>query len=99
MEHIPGGGEKKIFDEKPRWQARSKIGSLDNINHQPLGGRVRITNNKLNWGYKSKVSGRSNQAEEHSGNTRRELKNIFVQITLSMLSVYPKCIIKWTVFG
>ncbi len=56
MEHIPGGGEKKIFDEKPRWQARSKIGSLDNIDHQPLGGRVRITNNKLNWGYKSKVS-------------------------------------------
>ena len=38
-----------IIDEKLKWNAKSKIGSLDNKSHQPGGGRGSIVNEKLTW--------------------------------------------------
>lgn len=30
-EHVPGGGDNRIFTERPKWKAKAKVGSLDNI--------------------------------------------------------------------
>ena len=39
-----------IIDEKLKWNAKSKIGSLDNTTHKPGGGgRGSIVNEKLSW--------------------------------------------------
>ena len=34
-DHKPGGGNVRIFHEKPKFNVTSKIGSLDNAKHVP----------------------------------------------------------------
>lgn len=31
VQHVPGGGDKLIFSEKPRWKAKARVGSLENL--------------------------------------------------------------------
>ena len=38
-----------IIDEKLKWNAKSKIGSLQNTTHKPGGGSRKIVNEKLKW--------------------------------------------------
>ena len=42
INHKPAGGQKKIFSEKPKFEAKSKCGSLDNIKHKPAGGDKKV---------------------------------------------------------
>ena len=37
-----GGGENKIFDQKMKVEAKSKVGSTDNIKHKAGGGNVKV---------------------------------------------------------
>lgn len=48
-------------------QAKSKIGSLNNIKHTPTGGSVRIQTQKLNWQAKSKVGSLDNKQHTPGG--------------------------------
>lgn len=54
INHKPGGGDKKVFDEKVHVlkekiisKAKPKIGSLDNIKHKPGGGDKKIFDEKV----------------------------------------------------
>ena len=48
ISHKPGGGQKKIFSEKPKFVAKSKCGSLDNVTHKPAGGQKKVGSVGLN---------------------------------------------------
>ena len=37
-----GGGENKIFDQKVKVEAKSKVGSTDNMKHKAGGGNVKV---------------------------------------------------------
>ena len=37
-----GGGDNKIFDQKVKVEAKSKVGSTDNIKHKAGGGNVKV---------------------------------------------------------
>ncbi len=39
---ISGGGEKKIFNQKIKVEAKSKVGSTDNIRHKAGGGNIKV---------------------------------------------------------
>lgn len=45
----PKEREIVIIDEKLKWNAQSKIGSLQNSTHKPGGGTKKIVNEKLKW--------------------------------------------------
>lgn len=40
--YTPSGGNVKIESHKLSWNARSKIGSLDYVDHKPKGGNIRV---------------------------------------------------------
>ncbi|TKR67445.1 hypothetical protein L596_023595 [Steinernema carpocapsae] len=48
-DHLPQGGNVKIFSEKKTYSVTSKIGSLDNAKHVPGGGKVKIESVKTNF--------------------------------------------------
>ncbi|XP_037051177.1 microtubule-associated protein tau isoform X4 [Bradysia coprophila] len=52
--YIPKGGEKKITHTKLQWNAKSKIGSLENANHKPGGGDKKIESVKTEFKDKAK---------------------------------------------
>lgn len=52
--YIPKGGEKKITHTKLQWNAKSKIGSLENASHKPGGGDKKIESIKTEFKDKAK---------------------------------------------
>ena len=40
--HFSGGGDKKIATQRIEWNARPKVGSVDNIKHKPGGGDIKV---------------------------------------------------------
>ncbi|KAJ1563470.1 hypothetical protein HK405_001920, partial [Cladochytrium tenue] len=60
-DHVPQGGDIKIFSEKVQVKAEPKVGSLDNITHTPGGGSVRIKSEKIDLnGVSSKIGSLEN---------------------------------------
>ena len=60
-------GRTCYVNRLPRWRSRSKIGSLDNINHIPGGGERRVFNEKPQWNAHSKVLYRPHLGEGGRG--------------------------------
>jgi microtubule-associated protein tau len=52
--YVPKGGDKKIISTKLQWNAKSKIGSLDNVEHKPGGGDKKIVEIKTDFKDKAK---------------------------------------------
>ncbi|XP_056640734.1 microtubule-associated protein tau isoform X1 [Diorhabda sublineata] len=52
--YTPRSGEKKIVHQKLQWNAKSKIGSLENATHKPKGGDKKIESIKLDFKEKAK---------------------------------------------
>ncbi|XP_039490421.1 microtubule-associated protein 4 isoform X4 [Drosophila santomea] len=52
--YMPKGGEKKIVTTKLQWNAKSKIGSLENAAHKPGGGDKKIETLKMDFKDKAK---------------------------------------------
>ncbi|XP_070502931.1 transcription factor SPT20 homolog, partial [Chironomus tepperi] len=52
--YTPRGGDKKIVSQKLQWNAKSKIGSLENAAHKPGGGDKRIVEIKTDFKEKAK---------------------------------------------
>ncbi|XP_032289752.1 microtubule-associated protein 4 isoform X3 [Drosophila virilis] len=52
--YMPKGGEKKIVTTKLQWNAKSKIGSLENAAHKPGGGDKKIESLKMDFKDKAK---------------------------------------------
>ncbi|XP_055853600.1 microtubule-associated protein tau isoform X2 [Episyrphus balteatus] len=52
--YTPKGGDKKIVSTKLQWNAKSKIGSLENANHKPGGGDKKIDTIKADFKDKAK---------------------------------------------
>lgn len=66
--YTPRGGEKKIFSHKLTWNAKSKIGSLENTSHKPGGGDKRIVEVKTDFTRaRSKVGSRDNIQHKPGG--------------------------------
>ncbi|XP_060650913.1 microtubule-associated protein tau isoform X2 [Drosophila nasuta] len=67
--YMPKGGEKKIVTTKLQWNAKSKIGSLDNAAHKPGGGDKKIETLKMNFNdkAKSKVGSKDNVKHQPGG--------------------------------
>ena len=42
------------MSQKLKWEAKSKIGSLDNTKHKPGGGKIKIETVKLDFSEKAK---------------------------------------------
>ncbi|KAJ3046023.1 hypothetical protein HDV00_003772 [Rhizophlyctis rosea] len=63
IHHRPGGGQKKIFDERvaPKFRnVGSKVGSLENIAYAPPASQVQIVDVPLRWRAHSKVGSLEN---------------------------------------
>ena len=41
-DYQPARSDVKIVSEKLTWQAKSKVGSMDNAAHKPTGGNVQV---------------------------------------------------------
>ncbi|XP_055384209.1 microtubule-associated protein tau isoform X2 [Condylostylus longicornis] len=52
--YTPKGGDKKIVTTKLNWNAKSKIGSLENASHKPGGGDKKIETLKTDFKEKAK---------------------------------------------
>ncbi|XP_053698709.1 microtubule-associated protein tau [Sabethes cyaneus] len=67
--YVPKGGDKKILSTKLQWNARSKIGSLENANHKPGGGDKKIETLKTDFKdrAKSKVGSKDNLGYQPGG--------------------------------
>ncbi|XP_072385702.1 uncharacterized protein [Diabrotica undecimpunctata] len=67
--YTPKGGEKKIVSQKLQWNAKSKIGSLENTTHKPKGGDKKIESMKLDFKEKakSKVGSKDNIKHQPGG--------------------------------
>nr|pir hypothetical protein F42G9.9 - Caenorhabditis elegans [Caenorhabditis elegans] len=63
----PAKSDVKIVSEKLTWQAKSKVGSMDNAAHKPAGGNVQILSQKLNWKAESKVGSKDNMNHRPGG--------------------------------
>ncbi|XP_058813936.1 microtubule-associated protein tau isoform X4 [Topomyia yanbarensis] len=67
--YVPKGGDKKIITNKLQWNARSKIGSLENTSHKPGGGDKKIETLKTDFKdrAKSKVGSKDNMSYQPGG--------------------------------
>ncbi|XP_023176881.2 microtubule-associated protein 4 isoform X3 [Drosophila hydei] len=67
--YMPKGGEKKIVTTKLQWNAKSKIGSLDNAAYKPGGGDKKIESLKMDFKdkAKSKVGSKDNVKHQPGG--------------------------------
>ncbi|KAH8251879.1 hypothetical protein KR038_010659 [Drosophila bunnanda] len=67
--YAPKGGEKKIVTTKLQWNAKSKIGSLENAAHKPGGGDKKIETLKMDFNNKakSKVNSKDNVKHQPGG--------------------------------
>lgn len=67
--YVSKGGDKKIMSTKLQWNARSKIGSLENANHKPGGGDKKIETLKTDFKdrAKSKVGSKDNLGYQPGG--------------------------------
>ncbi|XP_044573614.1 basic proline-rich protein isoform X5 [Drosophila ananassae] len=67
--YAPKGGEKKIVTTKLQWNAKSKIGSLENAAHKPGGGDKKIETLKMDFKdkAKSKVGSKDNVKHQPGG--------------------------------
>ncbi|XP_055524959.1 uncharacterized protein LOC129718322 isoform X2 [Wyeomyia smithii] len=67
--YVPKGGDKKILSTKLQWNARSKIGSLENASHRPGGGDKKIETLKTDFKdrAKSKVGSKDNLGYQPGG--------------------------------
>uniref|UniRef100_A0A8R1ET72 Microtubule-associated protein n=1 Tax=Caenorhabditis japonica TaxID=281687 RepID=A0A8R1ET72_CAEJA len=45
--YTPAKSDVKIVSEKLAWNAKSKVGSMDNAAHKPTGGNVQLYQNSL----------------------------------------------------
>ncbi|CAP33518.2 Protein CBR-PTL-1 [Caenorhabditis briggsae] len=63
----PAKSDVKIVSEKLNWDAKSKVGSMDNAAHKPTGGNVQILSQKLNWKAESKVGSKDNMNHRPGG--------------------------------
>ncbi|XP_058055653.1 microtubule-associated protein tau [Anopheles bellator] len=52
--YMPKGGDKKIINNKLQWNAKPKIGSLDNAAHKPGGGDKKIESIKTDFKERAK---------------------------------------------
>ncbi|EFP04395.1 CRE-PTL-1 protein [Caenorhabditis remanei] len=66
-DYQPARSDVKIVSEKLTWQAKSKVGSMDNAAHKPTGGNVQILSQKLNWKAESKVGSKDNMNHRPGG--------------------------------
>ncbi|XP_039948650.1 microtubule-associated protein 4 isoform X3 [Bactrocera tryoni] len=64
--YTPRGGEKKIISTKLQWNAKSKIGSLENANHKPGGGDKKIETIKTDFKDKAKPKVGSKDNVKHA---------------------------------
>lgn len=48
-DHVPGGGDVSIVNQRVDWCASPKVGSLLNAHHKPLGGNKQIASEKLDF--------------------------------------------------
>ncbi|CRK87022.1 CLUMA_CG000874, isoform B [Clunio marinus] len=67
--YVPRGGDKKILSQKLQWNAKSKIGSLENASHKPGGGDKRILEVKTDFKEKAKpkVGSKDNMTYQPGG--------------------------------
>ncbi|XP_058467848.1 microtubule-associated protein tau isoform X2 [Malaya genurostris] len=67
--YVPKGGDKKIITTKLQWNARSKIGSLENTSHKPGGGDKKIETLKTDFKdrAKSKIGSKDNIGYQPGG--------------------------------
>ncbi|XP_067617899.1 microtubule-associated protein tau isoform X2 [Eurosta solidaginis] len=82
--YTPRGGEKKIISTKLQWNAKSKIGSLENANHKPGGGDKKIETIKTDFKDKAKpkVGSKDNVKHTPGGGDIKEIspaKDILTQ--------------------
>ncbi|XP_050506439.1 microtubule-associated protein tau isoform X2 [Diabrotica virgifera virgifera] len=81
--YTPKGGEKKIVSQKLQWNAKSKIGSLENTTHKPKGGDKKIESMKLDFKEKakSKVGSKDNiKHQPGGGDIKIENKKIELKV-------------------
>ncbi|CAO1434801.1 unnamed protein product [Diamesa hyperborea] len=66
--YVSKGGDKKILSTKLTWNAKSKIGSLDNATHKPGGGDKKIIEIKTDFSKaKPKVGSKDNVGHNPGG--------------------------------
>ena len=92
--HIP----KQINSQKVKIEAKSKIGSLNNISHKPGGGNVKIKSQRLSLTPKSKIGSLENakhtpgggNVKVHSQRLRWEFKcKLMIYWEIKVKSLYP----------
>ncbi|XP_045465490.1 translation initiation factor IF-2-like isoform X2 [Harmonia axyridis] len=77
--YIPKGGEKKIISQKLQWNAKPKVGSLDNATHKPVSSGKKIETIKLDFKEKAKPKVGSKDNMKHTpggGDIKIETKKL-----------------------
>jgi len=66
-----------------QWNAKPKIGSLENANHKPGGGNVRIESKKVQVEARSKIGSLENASYKPGGGDKKiESRKVFITINL-----------------
>ena len=76
------GGDKKIVTTKLHWNAKSKIGSLENAEYKPGGGDIKIESIKLDFKEKAQPKIGSKDNITHApggGNVKIETKKLNIK--------------------
>ncbi|XP_044756679.1 microtubule-associated protein tau-like isoform X2 [Coccinella septempunctata] len=76
--YIPKGGEKKIISQKLQWNAKPKVGSLDNASHKPVSSGKKIETIKLDFKEKAKPKVGSKDNMKHvpgGGDVKNSLRS------------------------
>lgn len=83
----------KILSQKLQWNAKSKIGSLENANHKPKGGEKKIETVKLDFKdkAKSKVGSKDNMQHVAGGG---DVKVILLTLKLNLNKFNTKILSK-----
>lgn len=76
---------------KLQWNAKPKIGSLDNAAHKPGGGNVKIESRKIQIEAKSKIGSLDNATHKPGGGDKKiESRKVFIPFDL-LLALF-----RWT---
>lgn len=82
--YVPKGGDKKIVQQKLQWNAKSKIGSLENASYKPKGGDKKIETIKLDFKEKAAPKVGSKDNIKHTpggGDVKIETKKIELNVS------------------
>ena len=65
IHYLTEGGNVRVATQKLEWNAKSKVGSLDNVKHAPGGGNVRIFDEKYTASGRASSTTRSGNSTPH----------------------------------